>query len=79
VPPEVLRRAEQLLAELESSQGVAVGREASAPAYHQLSLFRPGPDPVIQEILPLDPFRMTPLEALNKLYELRERIRREGV
>ncbi len=79
VPPEVLRRAEQLLAELESSQGVAVGREASAPAYHQLSLFRPGPDPVIQEILALDPFRMTPLEALNKLYELRERIRREGV
>ena len=40
----------------------------------QLDLFTTQADPVIKEILGLDILSMTPIEALNKLYEMRRKL-----
>jgi hypothetical protein len=40
----------------------------------QLDLFTTQADPVIKEILGLDILNMTPIEALNKLFEMRRRL-----
>jgi hypothetical protein len=37
----------------------------------QLTLFRAGPDPVVEELRKLDPLNLTPLEALQQLARLR--------
>jgi DNA mismatch repair protein MutS len=39
----------------------------------QLSFLGPETDPLIEEIKALDVDSMSPLEALNKLYELKQR------
>ncbi len=76
LPGAVISRAEHLLRELESA------RPASAPGVPgsnghsplQPSLFG-GPSPVEQDIERLDIDGMTPIEAIQKLYELRAVIR----
>jgi len=77
-PEDLLARARELLAELEgthSGGGEGLGRHgrhrpASGPSPDQLSLF--GPEhPVIRRLRELDVERMTPIEALCQLAELR--------
>ena len=78
LPEELLARALELLAELEgthSGGGEGLGRRgrhrpASEAPPDQLSLFR-AEHPVIGRLKELDLDRMTPLEALNLLAELR--------
>jgi DNA mismatch repair protein MutS len=73
VPVPVLRRARQHLAELEA-------RALAANPQPQLGLFTappaipaPRPDhPALEELKTLDPDRLTPREALEALYRLRE-------
>jgi DNA mismatch repair protein MutS len=71
VPAGVLVRARQLLAELERERPVA-GSGGDTP--DQLSLGIAAPEhPVVAELAQLDIEGLTPIAALNKLAELRER------
>ncbi len=77
LPPELVARATELLAELEGTRsggGGGLGRKgggtAAATGSGQLSLFDPV-HPVVDRLRGLEPDRMTPLEALNVLHALR--------
>ena len=76
LPKAVVQRAREVLLELESE---AAGEERSrrAPKAPQLSLFAPTPpdDGLRRELAELDVDSLTPLEAMTRLYELRERAR----
>jgi len=74
LPKPVIRRAEEILKNLEqelqrSPAGKVPRRVAEA---QQLSLFLPS-HPVLDELKELDIASMSPLEAINKLYELQEK------
>ena len=79
LPQGVVNRAWEVLSDLESvSKGtvqrtaLGAGRPATpGAASQQLPLFAAGP-PLVDSIRELDIANMTPLEALNKLYELQE-------
>jgi DNA mismatch repair protein MutS len=80
VPPEVVTRARAILTDLEAAHTDASGRPRIASAAPpsdkpvQLVLFE-GVDAVLaQELRRLDLDRMTPLEALDKLRELKDRL-----
>jgi DNA mismatch repair protein MutS len=67
LPPQVIQRARQVLAELEKERPLE-------PAELQLGLpLATVPDPLRQELEALELDRLSPLEALQKLYELRAR------
>ena len=71
VPRPVIHRAEELLAQLESGEfrpGTPV------PEPHQPVLFA-DEHPVVEELRELDVSTMTPLEAINKLYELQRQLK----
>jgi len=70
VPRSVLHRAEELLEQLESGEfrpGIP------APEPHQPVLFA-DEHPVVEALRELDVSTMTPLEAINRLYELQQRV-----
>ena len=72
LPRPVLRRAEQVLYELEERH--LRGEPTSAPSENgadQLPLFS-GPHPVVSQLQELDVDAMTPLEAISTLYELKK-------
>jgi DNA mismatch repair protein MutS len=77
LPQKVIDRAKEILSELERRGGLPRRRGSD---FLQLKLFQEEDeiDPLIEELLSLDVSRMTPLEALNKLYELQRRARGEG-
>ncbi|MGQ9586554.1 MAG: DNA mismatch repair protein MutS, partial [Anaerolineae bacterium] len=68
LPRQVIQRAMEILTNLEQNSHRAPGAPAR-PQPQQLALFSLS-DPVAEEIEALDIATMTPLEALNKLYEL---------
>jgi len=77
LPDEVIGRAKEVLDNLEKAELNEEGRPKlaykadSIPQFNQqLDLFAAIPDPVLVELLNLDLARLTPIEALNKLYEL---------
>ena len=85
-PSEILERARELLAELEgthSGGGEGLGRHGShrprseAPP-DQLSFFAATDHPVVKRLREIDPDRLTPLDALNLLVELRDQTRGGG-
>jgi len=67
LPEEVLVEAQRALDETERAASVT-----SDPRGEQLSLFSSGDDPVLRELRAVDPNRLTPLEALDLLYRLKE-------
>jgi len=69
VPKPVIHRAEELLTQLESGK-FRPGTEKPEP--FQPVLFADD-HPIVEELQSLDVSEMTPLEAINKLYELQER------
>jgi len=73
LPRPVIHRAEEILEELER-EARAPGQPRRIPAAQQLPLF-PTTSPVLEELKKLDLESMTPLEALNKLYELQQKVR----
>lgn len=81
LPPAVLQRAREILGLLESSEEFKRGqREVAASgrrrrSVSQISLFGAELDPLVEELRNLKVMQMTPLEALNKLYELQEKAR----
>ena len=84
LPGETIERAKEILSNLEKSELNELGapklayapdpEAAQAPKTGQLDLFATQADPVIKELLGLDILSMTPIEALNKLFEMRKRL-----
>ncbi len=90
LPPSVVERARQVLAALEADVGAPVAAPVASPAAGvggtatQMPLPSAGsaqglsPRPqLLEELAALDLDGLTPLEALEKLYELREQAREE--
>ena len=75
LPSEVIERAREVLAEHESAEQRVTGHlspRAEAPA--QLTIFTPLSQPVLEKLREVDLNRLTPLEALNLLAELKKEI-----
>ncbi|MDP9237407.1 MAG: DNA mismatch repair protein MutS [Chloroflexota bacterium] len=74
LPKAVVQRAREVLHELETSDGREAASLTAAP---QLALFASTPpdDGLRRELAGIDVDAMTPLDALTRLYELRERAR----
>lgn len=88
LPDEAISRAKEILANLEKAELNELGAPKLAyssesdrlkkPLVGQLDLFTTQADPVMKEILGLDVMSMTPIDALNKLYEIKRRLSDKG-
>ena len=78
LPDEVVRRAREVLAEHENAEAQVTaqlsGSDAPPPRAAQLTIFTPLSQPVLEKLRELDPNRLTPLEALNLLSELKQQV-----
>lgn len=70
LPAPVVQRAGQILLELEKSSGKAVKINPEMP--RQMALF-PETNPLLDELKGLDINALSPIEALNKLYEWKKK------
>ncbi len=77
LPRAVIARAQEILTDLESQGAAMPLRPTAAPGPQQLSLFSLT-HPLVAELKQLDINALTPLAALNVLYELQQRAAREG-
>ncbi|MCJ7492071.1 MAG: DNA mismatch repair protein MutS [Dehalococcoidia bacterium] len=80
LPKPVVQRARDVLAALESQSDGRRGPDgarSSRPPAEQLPLLAPA-SPLLGELAGLEVDAMTPLEAITKLYELREKAREDG-
>ncbi len=73
LPKTVIHRAEEILEELERDSQRSPIRPKRIAEIRQLTLF-PETSPIIEDLKKLDIESMTPLEALNKLYELQREV-----
>ena len=78
LPEEVVRRAREVLAEHENAEARMSAQlrsaESRSPQAAQLTIFTPLSQPVLDKISEADLNRMTPLEALNLLAELKQQV-----
>jgi len=78
LPDEVVRRAREVLAEHESAEAQLSAQLASgdspAPRTAQLTIFTPLSQPVLERLREVDLDRLTPLEALNLLAQLKKQV-----
>jgi DNA mismatch repair protein MutS len=73
LPPAVVARARVILSLLEAGHHVAGAAAAPTSNADQLQLFRTQDHPLVNELRAVEPESMTPLEALNRLAELKRR------
>ena len=81
LPKSVIARARQIMARLEVDGEVrgSIGKtilEGGKGTQRQLGIADIGPIQLVEEIAKLDVVSMTPIDALNKLFELNEKARR---
>jgi len=77
LPNEVVERAREVLAEHENAEHHLTGHlspGSAPPAPRQLTIFTPISQPVLEKLRELDPNRLTPIEALNLLAELKKQV-----
>ena len=77
LPNQVIARAREVLAEHESVERLATDHlspPGAAPPPTQLTIFTPLSQPVLEKLSEVDLNRLTPLEALNLLAELKKEI-----
>jgi DNA mismatch repair protein MutS len=76
LPNEVIARAREVLAEHESAERELTGHlsPGATPLPAQLTIFTPLSQPVLDRLRDVDLNRLTPLEALNLLAELKKEI-----
>jgi DNA mismatch repair protein MutS len=76
LPQEVIERAREVLAEHESAEQQVTGHlsPGAEPPPPQLTIFTPLSQPVLEKLREVDLNRLTPLEALNLLAELKRQI-----
>ena len=72
VPDQVIKKAKEYLTELEA-EGAAGGLPAAAPATDQVSMLDMAGGALARELQELDLNTITPLEALNLLYQLKKK------
>ena len=79
LPQTVVHRAWEILEALESlpQSNSLNGASPTSQKNHQIPLFSLTP-PLVEELLKLDVTNMTPLEAINKLYELQSMAKESG-
>ena len=70
MPPTVTLRAEEILQQLEKSSGRTVSQDIEDPK--QMALF-PKTNPLLDELRKLDMNELSPLEALNLLFNWKNR------
>jgi DNA mismatch repair protein MutS len=75
LPPVVISRAREILAELESHPASIAPIAPGAPPQAQLGLFPHASDPLLKELAALDVSSLTPLQALNLLAEWQQRLK----
>lgn len=76
IPKAVISRANEILEELEGNADFQEKKARVRDAFSggvQLSFLGPETHPLIEEIKALDVDSLSPLEALNKLYELKQK------
>ena len=77
LPPEVISRAREVLHEHESAERAATQHLASAEAPSrpaQLTIFTPLSNTIVDQLRAADLNGLTPIEALNLLYELKKQL-----
>jgi DNA mismatch repair protein MutS len=76
LPNEVIERAREVLAEHETAERQVTGHlsPGAEPPPAQLTIFTPISQPVLERLREVDLNRLTPLEALNLLAELKKQI-----
>lgn len=81
LPPAVIGRAREVLAAIEKGAGEKKPRVNKQPEkprekenYRQLSLFQRPEEIVAEELISMDINDMTPMEAINRLHGLREKV-----
>jgi len=76
LPSEVVERAREVLAEHEFAEAQATAHlsPGALPPAAQLTIFTPLSQPVLEKLREVDLNRLTPLEALNLLAELKKEI-----
>jgi DNA mismatch repair protein MutS len=84
LPDDTIKRAKEILSNLEKSELNELGAPKLAYASDaepsqtaragQLDLFATQADPVMKELLGLDVMSMTPIEALNTLFEMKKKL-----
>jgi DNA mismatch repair protein MutS len=77
LPKAVVRRAEEILEALERGASRAPVGATTDVDLRQLPLFDVGSHPVLERLKELDVTAMTPLEALNRLYEIQGELQRD--
>ena len=75
IPLKVLERAKKILAELEKGElsSAKPSGDAFQPVNYQLSIFSPKDNLIAEELKRMDLDKLTPIEALNKLNELKRK------
>ncbi len=74
LPKAVIQRAEEILQELEQGAPRSPAKALKEGWAQQLSLFSMGPHPIVERLKKMDLVTVTPLEALNKLYEWQQEL-----
>ncbi len=84
LPDETIGRAKEILSNLEKSELNELGApklayapadvNSQTPRPGQLDLFTTQADPVLKELLGLDILSMTPIEALNTLFKMKQKL-----
>jgi DNA mismatch repair protein MutS len=74
LPRDVITRASEILRDLERHAPTAAVEPARLNSGQQIALF-PEVSPILQELETLDVNSLTPLQAINKLYEWKQRYR----
>jgi DNA mismatch repair protein MutS len=70
IPRPIIQRANEIMHQLEASSGKAVKINPAAPM--QMTLF-PETNPLLDELKVLDLNSLSPIEALNKIYEWQQK------
>jgi DNA mismatch repair protein MutS len=75
IPKAVVDRANEILEQLEGNADFRERQQKTRQSFSgvQMSFLAPETDPLVADILALDVDALSPLEALNKLYELKQR------
>ena len=76
LPRTVITRADEILADLEAKGAAGPRKLGMATGPRQLGLFVTG-HPVVEDLKKLDVNGLSPLAALNVLFELQQRARQE--
>ncbi|MGB8345305.1 MAG: DNA mismatch repair protein MutS [Ktedonobacteraceae bacterium] len=81
IPRPVIHRAEEILAELERKGEAKTRRKAmqemAMPAAWQMTLLASEPHPVVEELKALIIDELSPIEAISKLYELQQKVKKQ--